>query len=63
MQDKVYKCEKCNKIATEVHHKLEIKTVEGWEERLNYDGLMALCGRCHNKEHGRFTKTVRRKKY
>lgn len=59
-QDKGYKCELCNKIATEVHHKKAIQTPEGWELRLDYNNLELLCVGCHNERHERFKK---RKKY
>lgn len=61
-QDKGYKCESkdCNKIATEVHHKIPIQTPKGWELRLDYDNLELVCKDCHNKRHNRFQK--RRKK-
>lgn len=54
MQDKQYRCELCNQIATQVHHVVEIKTLEGWQKRLEYSNLMCLCGQCHNKVHKRF---------
>ena len=56
MQHAVYRCEGdgCNSIATEVHHKKPIQTPEGWLLRLEWDNLMAVCVRCHNKEHNRF---------
>lgn len=50
-----YKCERCSKIAVEVHHIKPIQTEEGWLLRLQYDNLEALCVRCHNFRHGRFT--------
>ncbi len=53
MSDKGYKCEGCHKLATEVHHKKPIQTDEGWDLRLDYDNLMAVCIKCHNKDHGR----------
>lgn len=59
-QDKGYRCELCNKIATEVHHKKAIQTPEGWELRLDYNNLELLCVSCHNERHERFKK---RKKY
>lgn len=60
MQDKGYKCESCNAMATQVHHTKAIQTPEGWELRLDYDNLELLCTSCHNKAHNRF---VKRKKY
>ena len=59
-QDRGYKCERCSKIATQVHHKKAIQTPEGWELRLDYDNLELLCTDCHNIEHDRF-KRKRRK--
>ena len=61
LQDEEYQCEKCNskgkrKLATEVHHKKYIQTDEGWELRLDYDNLEALCIDCHNHRHSRFQK-------
>ncbi|MEG0759011.1 MAG: HNH endonuclease, partial [Raoultibacter sp.] len=47
-------CEDCHAIATEVHHKVPIQTEEGWDLRLDWDYLMAVCVRCHNKLHKRF---------
>lgn len=57
--DKGYRCESCRQIATEVHHKIPIQTPEGWELRLDYNNLEALCTRCHNKRHNRFVKRQR----
>lgn len=48
-----YKCELCGGLAVEVHHKKPIQTAEGWETRLEWDGLQALCVSCHNKQHNR----------
>ncbi len=55
-QDRDYKCERCGKIGTQVHHKKNIKTPEGWDNKLNYEELELLCLDCHNHEHRRFTK-------
>ena len=60
IQDKSYRCERCGKIATEVHHKRYIQSDDGWERRLDYDNLEALCVRCHNEEHDRFKKKKKR---
>lgn len=49
-----YKCEVCGSIASEVHHIQAIQTVEGWNKRLDYNNLKAVCVRCHNEEHNRF---------
>lgn len=56
MVDVSYKCEgkNCRRIATEVHHIVPIQTPEGWERRLDYTNLKAVCTDCHNKEHNRF---------
>lgn len=59
-QDKGYKCERCGKIATQVHHKKAIQTPDGWELRLDYDNLELLCTDCHNIEHDRFKRKKRR---
>lgn len=53
-QDKQYKCERCGKIATQVHHKEPIQSESGWNRRLDYDNLELLCTSCHNEEHKRF---------
>lgn len=63
MADKGYRCEDCGAIASEVHHIKPIQTDEGWERRLDYFNLKALCLECHNKEHNRFKRNVRRKSY
>lgn len=60
-----YKCEDCIdenkkdpeykiKLAEEVHHLVFIETPEGWERRLDYYNLRALCHRHHDKRHKRF---------
>ena len=51
-----YKCEAhahpdCTGLAVEVHHKQPIQTPEGWAKRLDWDGLEAVCTRCHNVRH------------
>ena len=55
-----YQCEAglegCRHIATEVHHIKPIQTPEGWERRLDFDNLEAVCVSCHNKRHNRFNK-------
>lgn len=55
MQDAGYRCEDCGAIAVEVHHVDPIQTESGWERRLDWSNLKALCLDCHNKSHGRFT--------
>lgn len=54
LQDEQYRCERCKKLAVEVHHTKYIQTDEGWELRLDYDNLEALCVDCHNYRHSRF---------
>ena len=39
----------CQGTACEVHHKKPLRTPEGWAERLEWDNLMSVCTRCHNK--------------
>ena len=56
LQDAGYRCERCNKIANQVHHIKPIQTPDGWELRLDYDNLELLCTACHNEEHKRFVK-------
>lgn len=55
LQDCGYKCEAklegCQRIACEVHHIKPIQTQEGWELRLEWDNLEALCTACHNGRH------------
>ena len=62
LQDCGYKCEAkragCQRIACEVHHMVPIKTPEGWEKRLDWDGLQGVCIACHNVLDG---KTFKRK--
>lgn len=60
IQDRGYRCECCGKIATEVHHVDPIQTPSGWDRRLDYTNLEALCTACHNKRHGRFQPRKRR---
>lgn len=54
LQQEQYKCEDCGKLAVEVHHKIGIK--QDWSKRFDYDNLMALCIKCHNRREGRFIK-------
>ena len=54
LQEEQYLCERCKKLATEVHHIKYIQTEEGWLLRLDYDNLEALCVECHNYRHSRF---------
>ena len=48
-----YRCERCGRIAECVHHKHYMRRPGGWERRLDWDNLEALCGECHAVEHGR----------
>lgn len=43
--------EKCTGIACEVHHLKPIQTPEGWDKRLDWDNLIAVCTACHNVYH------------
>ena len=60
LQDAGWLCEECGAVATEVHHVAPIQTEEGWERRLDWTNLKALCLRCHNAAHGRFKGSRRR---
>ena len=55
LEDVEYKCEArlegCTKLAVEVHHIKPIQTPEGWELRLEWDNLEAVCTACHNRRH------------
>ena len=50
-----YKCEArlsgCQIYACEVHHIKPIQTEEGWDKRLDWDNLEAVCTSCHNGRH------------
>lgn len=50
-----YKCqaklEGCQGIAVEAHHIKPIQTPEGWELRLDWHNLEAVCTACHNGRH------------
>lgn len=58
LQDEQYRCEfkGCSKLAVDVHHIKPIQTPEGWELRLDYNNLEALCIEHHNFRHNRFQK-------
>lgn len=45
----------CQRIATEVHHIMPIQTPEGWDRRFDITNLCALCHKCHDHMHSRFT--------
>ena len=55
LQSVGYKCqaklEDCQHIAVEVHHIKPIQTPEGWERRLDWSNLEAVCTACHNGRH------------
>ena len=50
-----YRCEVkadgCTGLAVEVHHIKPIQTPEGWDLRLDWDNLEAVCTACHNACH------------
>lgn len=50
-----YVCHDCGGRAVEVHHLVPIQTEEGWEMRFDPTHVIALCTRCHNARHGRFS--------
>ena len=67
-----YLCEECLKeakdkkeytisLSEEVHHKIAIKTPEGWERRLDWNNLIALCHIHHDIAEGRFKGKFKRK--
>ena len=60
LQDSGYKCERCNKLGTEVHHIKPIQTEDGWILRLDYTNLKTVCISCHNYYHGRFQRKEKR---
>lgn len=45
-------CERCNRVATLVHH---IKPISQGGERFLMDNLMSLCVECHGEIHGSVT--------
>lgn len=55
LQSVGYQCEGrlegCQGIACEVHHIKHIQTPEGWDKRLEWSNLEALCTSCHNGRH------------
>ena len=57
-----YKCEAklegCTGLAVEVHHIEPIQTPRGWDLRLEWSNLEAVCTACHN---GRHPEKLRRK--
>lgn len=53
-KDELFQCEICREVGKigfidEVHHVKKISTDEGWEARLDYDGLLGVCI-IHHKE-------------
>lgn len=58
LQQAGYKCQAklpgCQGLAVEVHHIKPIQTDEGWELRLDWDNLEAVCTACHNGRHQRY---------
>ena len=50
-----YRCEArlngCQYYAVEVHHIKPIQTREGWDKRLEWENLEAVCTSCHNGRH------------
>ena len=55
LQSVSYQCQArlagCTHLAVEVHHKKPIQTPEGWEKRLDWENLEAVCTACHNGRH------------
>lgn len=55
LQSVSYECqaslEGCQRIACEVHHIEAIQTPKGWDRRLEWENLEALCTSCHNGRH------------
>lgn len=56
LQSAGYRCQarltnECKGIAVEVHHIVPIQTPEGWERRLDWNNLEAVCTSCHNGRH------------
>ena len=56
LQHAGYKCqaklEGCKGLAVEVHHIKPIQAPDGWDLRLDWDNLEAVCTSCHNARHG-----------
>ena len=55
LQEAGYKCEAklpgCTHLAVEVHHRDPIQTEKGWDRRLEWENLEAVCTACHNGRH------------
>jgi len=60
-QDKVDDKEEEKKVKLEVHHIKEVK--EFPELALNLENLKTVCVDCHNKEHKRLDKFIKKKKF
>lgn len=54
-----FRCEECDGIAEEVHHKVPITTANVFnvDVTLNTNNLVVLCRKCHNEKHHRFRRT------
>lgn len=55
------KLDGCQRIACEVHHVVPVRTNEGWGRRLEYENLMSVCTRCHNRLDRKWGKATRRR--
>ena len=55
------KLEDCDGTACEVHHKKPLRTPEGWAERFEWEGLMSVCTKCHNKLDNKWGKNREKK--
>lgn len=55
LESVAYKCEAkltgCQVYAVEVHHIQPIQTQAGWDRRLEWENLEAVCTSCHNGRH------------
>lgn len=55
LQSVSYQCEAklegCQGLAVETHHIKPIQTPEGWDLRLEWSNLEAVCTSCHNSRH------------
>lgn len=55
LQSAGYRCEAktevCTGLAVEVHHIKPIQSPDGWEKRLEWENLEAVCAACHNARH------------
>lgn len=55
LADARYICFDCGGLACEVHHVVPIQI--DWRGRLDYNNLVVLCVKCHNRRHERFSGT------